>query len=73
MRDGKTIWSEPIAKELNSFAVPQLVAADLDGDAQAEVVVSEKRTVGSEVAFVLSARDGRDGRVLWTWEGEESA
>ncbi len=72
LRDGKTIWSKPIERELNCFAVPQLVAADLDGDARAEVVVSEKRTVGSEVALVLSARDGRDGRVLWTWESEEA-
>jgi hypothetical protein len=74
LRDGKPIWSRLIEYGVGPFGIPQLAAADLDGDKRSEVIVTERKTGAAKVSLLLEVLDGRDGSVRWTWRcGEEQS
>jgi hypothetical protein len=64
LRRGQLLWSRPLEPVPLSLLPAFLAVGDLDCDGRSEVVVLQQ-PLG---LLVLSAFDGRDGAIRWTWQ-----
>ncbi len=69
LRDGRLLWSHRLDFKNTFQNNPLFAVADLDGDHQPEVVVTEQPAAGELEAFAVKVLEGRDGTVRWTWNG----
>ena len=72
LREGKVLWSHRIPFQSVFVSYAQFLATDLDGDRWPEILIIEEPPAGEGQAFVLKALDGRDGKILWTWDGAQA-
>jgi hypothetical protein len=69
LRDGLRLWSRRIEDLSNTFATegPQLRIVDLDGDDRPEVLATEHPPAFPMLGFKLTALDGANGSLRWSW------
>src|SRR5205085_1328558 len=77
-RDGKLLWpARPLvcdANPANAWAarLPSPIAADIDGDGRAEIIVIDRHLPAGDAAqYTLRVLAGDTGKPRWTWQWKD--